>query len=100
VYVVAGLFAAISGIIFTASVGAGLPNGATGTSLTVIAAVILGGTSLTGGIGRVGGTLIGVLVLGVIDNGLILLNVSSDWQLVAVGAILIVAVALDQKRLD
>ena len=100
VYVVAGLFAAISGIIFTATVGAGLPNGATGTSLTVIAAVILGGTSLTGGIGRVGGTLIGVLVLGVIDNGLILLNVNSDWQLVAVGGILIVAVALDQGRLD
>ena len=62
--------------------------------------MILGGTSLTGGIGRVGGTLIGVLVLGVIDNGLILLDVNSDWQLVAVGGILIVAVALDQGRLD
>ena len=61
--------------------------------------MILGGTSLAGGIGRVGGTLIGVLVLGVIDNGLILLNVNSDWQLAVVGSVLIVAVALDQGRL-
>ncbi len=99
VYTVAGLFAAIAGIVFTATVGAGLPNGASGTSLTVIAAVILGGTSLTGGIGRIGGTLIGVLVLGVIDNSLILLDVSSNWQLVVVGTVLIAAVALDQGRL-
>ena len=99
VYTVAGLFSAIAGIMFTAMVGAGLPNGASGTSLTVIAAVILGGTSLTGGIGRMGGTLIGVLVLGVIDDALILLHVRSDWQLVVVGAVLVAAVALDQGRL-
>ncbi|MEQ8716395.1 MAG: ABC transporter permease [Acidimicrobiales bacterium] len=99
VYVIAGMFSAVAGIIFTATVGAGLPNGANGTSLTVIAAVILGGTSLLGGIGRVGGTVVGVLVLGVIDNGLVLLDVNSDYQLVVVGLILVIAVALDQGRL-
>lgn len=97
-YVLAGVFASLAGIVFTASVGAGLPNGASNLVLIVIAAVILGGTSLSGGVGRVSGTLIGVLVLGVLENGLILQDVSSFWQQVVIGTVLIIAVALEALR--
>ncbi|RYG66238.1 ABC transporter permease, partial [bacterium] len=67
--------------------------------LSVIAAVILGGTSLTGGKGTIWGTMLGVLILGTLNNGLTLLNVSSYYQDIARGAVLLLAVALDQLRL-
>ena len=66
--------------------------------LVIIAAVIIGGTALTGGRGSVIGTLVGVLLLGVIQNGLTLLNISSFWQPVVVGAILLIAIVLDEVR--
>ena len=65
----------------------------------IIAAIILGGTSLYGGIGSVWGTLFAVLILGTINNGLTLMNVSSSWQEVAKGTVLILAVGLDQWRM-
>ncbi|MDA3039263.1 MAG: ABC transporter permease [Actinomycetota bacterium] len=99
VYALCGFFAAVAGVIFAAKVGSGLPFGANGASLTIITAVILGGASLSGGIGRVSGTVIGVLTLGVIDNGLILVDVANSWQSVILGLILVTAVALDQVRL-
>jgi ribose transport system permease protein len=66
--------------------------------LDTIAAVIIGGTSLMGGVGTIPGTIIGVLVIGVIRNGLNLLGVSSFWQMVAIGVIIICAVLVDEIR--
>jgi ribose transport system permease protein len=97
-YALSALFSAIAGVVFASQVGAGLPDGALGYSLIVIAAVILGGASLAGGIGTIGGTVIGVLTLGVINDGLVILNLNNDWQAVATGVILVVAVALDRLR--
>jgi ribose/xylose/arabinose/galactoside ABC-type transport system permease subunit len=73
----------------------GTPTAAKGWELDVIAAVIIGGTSLMGGVGRVWGTMIGVVFLGVIMNGMTLLNVSEYWQHVVRGAIILVAVLLN-----
>ena len=74
------------------------PNSVGKHLLTVIAAIILGGTSLFGGRGSVWGTLLAVLILGTLNNGLTLLNVSSFWQDVTKGAVLLLAVGLDQLR--
>jgi ribose transport system permease protein len=97
-YVVSGLSGALAGIIVGAMLGAAAPNAVGGYLLTVIAAIILGGTSLFGGRGSVWGTLLAVLILGTLNNGLTLLNVSSFWQDVTKGAVLLLAVALDQLR--
>ena len=75
---------------------AGAPQAATGLEISVIAAVILGGTSLAGGKGTIVGTLIGVLILGTLTNGMILLGVSSYYQQIAQGLVLLLAVGLDQ----
>lgn len=97
-FVMCSVFAVISGIILTARVNSGQPNLANGFEFTVIAAVILGGTSLNGGQGTLIGTLVGVLILGVLDNGLVLNDVSSFWQDVLRGAVIILAVIIDTKR--
>lgn len=98
VFVLSGLLAAVGGLIQSAQLAAGTPQLATGLEFTVIAAVVLGGTSLSGGKGTLLGTLIGVFILRTLDNGLILTNVSSYFQQVARGAVLILAVGLDQLR--
>jgi len=97
-FVLCSVFAVISGIILTARVNSGQPNLAQGFEFTVIAAVILGGTSLSGGQGTLIGTLVGVLILGVLDNGLVLNDVSSFWQDVVRGAVIILAVIIDTRR--
>ena len=94
-----GASGAIAGVLLTAMLGAAAPNAAGSHLLTIIAAIILGGTSLYGGIGSVWGTLFAVLILGTINNGLTLMNVSSSWQEVAKGTVLILAVGLDQWRM-
>ena len=99
VYVLSGLCAALGGIFSASQMGAGSNSAGTGIELSVIAAVILGGTSLSGGKGTIAGTLLGVLILGTLNNGLTLLSVSSDYQEVARGAVLLLAVGLDQLRL-
>jgi ribose transport system permease protein len=98
IYVLSGAAAALGGLILTSQLAAGAPQAATGIELSVIAAVILGGTSLTGGKGTIVGTLLGVIIMGTVNNGLVLLNVSSYWQEVARGGVLLAAVAIDQLQ--
>lgn len=97
-YIFSGIIGAVAGIILAAMLGAAAPNAASSNLLTVIAAIILGGTSLYGGRGSVWGTVLAVLILGTLNNGLTLLDVSSFWQEITRGTVLIAAVAFDQIR--
>lgn len=100
IYTMAGVVFGIAGVVQTANAGQVGIYAASNSNelLTIIAAVIIGGTALTGGRGSVIGTLVGILLLGVIQNGLTLLNISSFWQPVVVGAILLAAIVLDEIR--
>ncbi len=90
--------AALAGVLLLAKVGSVIPDAATGTELSIIAAVILGGTSLTGGAGTMQGTIVGVLIMGTLTNGMTLLNINAYWQSIAAGIVLILAVAADRLR--
>ena len=79
-------------------IGSGQPAGGQGYELDSIAAVVLGGTSLLGGEGRILGTLIGAFIIAILRNGLNILNISAFWQQVAIGVIIIIAVFADQVR--
>ncbi|MDO8992888.1 ABC transporter permease [Daejeonella sp.] len=95
VYSISGLLAGLAGILLTSRITTGQPNAGAGFELDAIAAVVIGGTSTTGGKGSIAGTLIGVLLIGVINNSLDLLNVTSYYQQVVMGIIIIGAVVLD-----
>ena len=95
VYSICGLLAAMGGILITARITTGQPNIGAGFELDAIAAAIIGGTSTSGGVGKISGTLIGALLIGVISNSLDLLNVTSYYQQVVMGVIIIGAVVLD-----
>ena len=98
-FLVASSFSAsLAGVLLLAKVGSVIPDAATGTELNIIAAVILGGTSLAGGAGTIQGTVVGVLILGTLTNGMTLLNINAYWQSIAVGVVLILAVAADRLR--
>ncbi len=97
-YVTCGGLAALAGLVFVARTGNAQPSAALGIELDVITAVILGGTSLTGGRGRLSGTFIGLVLLGVVNNGLILIGVPAFWQQVVKGGILLTAVLYDELR--
>jgi ribose/xylose/arabinose/galactoside ABC-type transport system permease subunit len=88
--------AALSGILQSSEIMSGTATTAKGWELDVIAAVIIGGTSLMGGVGRVWGTMVGVIFLGVIINGMTLLNVSEYWQHVVRGTLILAAVLLNR----
>lgn len=98
VYLISGLLAAAGGLLIASQLASSAPRAAIGLELTVIAAVVLGGTGLAGGKGSLFGTLVGVLILRILDNGLILMNVSSFYQQVASGVVLLLAVGFDQVR--
>ena len=96
VYGLSGLFAAVSGIMLTSRLEAAMPEAAMGYELDVIAAVVIGGTRLAGGRGVLIGTVIGALVMGVVRNGLTLLQVNTFWHQVVIGGIILLAVAIDR----
>jgi ribose transport system permease protein len=96
VYTLAGALAGVAGLIVTARLDSAQPNAGLGYELDSIAAVVIGGTSLAGGRGTVTGTVLGCLIIGVLNNGLFLLNVSPFWQQVIKGAVILIAVAIDK----
>ncbi len=98
VYVVSGVSCAIAGIILTGRLDASMPTAATGAELDAIAAVIIGGASLFGGKGTIIGTVIGVLLIGVINNGMNLMNVPPFWQSFIKGAVIFLAVLIDSLK--
>ena len=98
VYVISGAAAALSGIIVTSRIGSASPNAGVGFELDAIAAVVVGGTSLAGGEGSVVGTIIGALIIGVLNNGLNLINVSPFYQAIVKGLVILLAVMVKKKN--
>lgn len=98
-YTLSGFSAGLAGVILTSRLLAAAPTAATGMEFSVIAAVVLGGTSLAGGKGTLLNTLLGVLILGTLNNGMTLLSLSSDYQQIVQGLVLVLAIAIDQFRL-
>jgi inositol transport system permease protein len=97
-YIVSAAAAGLAGAVLAARITTGQPNAGVGYELDAIAAVVIGGTSLAGGVGGIGGTLAGALLMGVINNGLDLVNVPSYYQQIAKGAIIVGAVVLDRGK--
>jgi ribose transport system permease protein len=96
VYIFSGILSAFGGVCLASKLATGQPAAATGYEMTAIAAVVMGGTSMLGGRGNIKKTFLGVITIGVINNGLSLMQVSSYWQTIAMGFIILVAVAFDQ----
>lgn len=95
VYALTGLLSGLAGFLLSARLGSAEAVAGTGYELRVIASVVIGGTSLAGGRGGIGGTIIGALLIGVMGNGLVIMHVSSYWQQVVIGFIIVAAVAFD-----
>ncbi|HEV7358804.1 MAG TPA: ABC transporter permease [Steroidobacteraceae bacterium] len=95
VYLIVGALAGLAGFLLSARLGAAEAVGGVGYELRVIASVVIGGASLAGGRGGIGGTVIGALLIGVLTNGLVIMHVSSYWQQVVIGLIIVAAVAFD-----
>ncbi|WP_156286109.1 ABC transporter permease subunit [Oceanivirga salmonicida] len=96
-YVLSGIFATISGFIVTSRLASAQPTAGSGYELDAIAAVVLGGTSLSGGIGTISGTLVGALIIGILSNALNLLNVTAYYQMIIKGLVIFIAVVIDIK---
>lgn len=100
VYMFAGFCSAISGLIIASELVAANPMSGNTFELTAIAAAVLGGTSLMGGSGTIGGTIIGAFVIGLLNDGMVMMGVSSFWQMVMMGLVIIAAVVVDQFQRD
>ncbi|MBN2980984.1 ABC transporter permease [Cohnella algarum] len=98
VYTITGFLAAFAGIVLSARMYSGQPSVGQGYEMDAIAACVLGGVSMAGGRGRISGTVLGAMVIGVISNGLNLLGVSSFWQLVVKGIIILIAILVDAQK--
>ena len=98
VYAASGMLASIAGILITARLDSAQPTAGAGYELDAIAAVVLGGTSMAGGIGTITGTAIGALIIGVLSNALNIMQVSSYYQDVAKGIVILIAVLMDRKK--
>ncbi|MCV2395031.1 ABC transporter permease [Actinotalea sp. M2MS4P-6] len=98
IYVFIGTLAGLAGLVLSARIGSGNPTLGTGLELDVIAATVIGGTSFAGGIGTIWGSVVGALIIGSINNGLDLLNVSPFWQQVVKGLIIVVAIIIDERK--
>ena len=97
-FILCSVLASISGVLLSSRLGSAQPLAGTGFEFQVVAAVVLGGVSLSGGVGSLLGAFIGVFIMGIIQNGLGMLNVDTMWQLVITGLIIIFAVALDELK--
>lgn len=97
VYSMAGVLAAVGGLIITSRLDSAQPNAGFTYELDAIAAVVIGGTSLSGGKGKIMGTVLGAIIIGVLNNGLVLLDVSPFWQQVVKGAVILLAVIIDKS---
>jgi len=97
-YAISGLTASVAGMILAAKLNAAQPTAGEGYELNAVAATVIGGASLSGGVGSIWGTLIGALIIGVIRNGMNLMNADSYWQTGIIGGIIIVAVLVDGLR--
>lgn len=98
VYIIAGALAAVGGIIVTSRLDSAQPNAGISYELDAIAAVVIGGTSLSGGKGSIMGAVLGGIIIGVLNNGLVLLNVSPFWQQVVKGLVILIAVIIDKAN--
>ncbi|QWA10564.1 ABC transporter permease [Sodalis ligni] len=98
VYVFCGVLTGIAGVILASRLNSAQPTAGMGYELQAIAAVVIGGTSLMGGVGTIGGTIIGAFIMSVLNNGLNLIGVSQFWQMVAMGIVVVAAVYLDTVR--
>jgi ribose transport system permease protein len=96
VYGISGLLAALAGMVVVARISAAQSEAGSPYLLTAIAAAVIGGANLMGGEGRIGGTLVGALILGALTNGLVLLNVPSFYEQIVTGVVVVVAVSVDQ----
>jgi len=97
-FIASGLFAALAGVMTTARLGSAVPNAGVGMELTVIAAVVIGGASLSGGKGTALGVLLGALLISLVNNALVLLSVPTYWQQTFIGAVILVAALFDLVR--
>ncbi|SNR98102.1 monosaccharide ABC transporter membrane protein, CUT2 family [Anaerovirgula multivorans] len=98
IYTIAGFLSGMAGIVLSARISSGQPGLGLGYELDAIASAVIGGTSLSGGIGTIPGTIVGALIIGVLNNGLDLLNVSAYWQQIVKGLIIVGAVILDERK--
>lgn len=98
IFTLQGLVAAFAGVVLASRISSGQPTTAEGLELQVISACVLGGVSLGGGIGTIGGTILGVMIMGIVQNAMNLQNIDTFWQFVVSGAILLIAVMLDRLR--
>lgn len=98
IYSVAGLFVGLAGVLSASRLNSAQPTGGAGLELEAIAAVVIGGTSLAGGRGSITGTVIGSLIMAVLTNGLRIISVPQEWQSVAIGIVILIAVYIDILR--
>ena len=98
IYTLAGLFIGLAGVLISARLGSAQPATGTGYELQAIAAVVIGGTSLSGGKGSIVGTVIGALIISVLNNGLQIMSIPQEWQNVILGCVILIAVYADMAR--